>query len=110
MAYSRIEIAEYGKVIGKSPTTLWRWVREGCNLRDPKSVREWVMRNEIRQTPIERARRRRRDNERAAQRPPWNGSSIRKKKRTGDYRRRSPAATRSRSRRRRNSGSNVRKP
>jgi len=70
MAYSRIEIAEYAKVIGKSPTTLWRWVREGCNLRDPKSVREWVMRNEIRQTPIEQARRRRRDNERAAQRAP----------------------------------------
>jgi hypothetical protein len=61
MAYSRLEIREYAKVIGKSPTTLWRWVSEGCNLRDPKSVREWVTRNEIRQTPMERARRRRRD-------------------------------------------------
>jgi hypothetical protein len=61
MAYSRLEIREYAKIIGKSPTTLWRWVSEGCNLRDPKSVREWVTKNEIRQTPMERARRRKRD-------------------------------------------------
>ena len=61
MAYSRIEIAEYAKRIGKSQTTLWRWVKEGCNLRDPKSVREWQVRNQIRETPIERARKRRRD-------------------------------------------------
>jgi len=38
MPYRQIEIAEYAKVIGKSQTTLRRWVREGCNLRDPKSV------------------------------------------------------------------------
>jgi hypothetical protein len=59
--YSQIEIREYALKLGKGERTLQRWVSQGCNLRDPKSVREWVTRNEIRQTPMERARRRRRD-------------------------------------------------
>jgi hypothetical protein len=47
MPYSKVEITEYSHRIGKSVPTLWRWIREGCNLRDPKSVREWETRNEI---------------------------------------------------------------
>jgi hypothetical protein len=61
MPYSQIEIQEYSRRIGKSAPTLWRWVRQGCDLRDPKSVREWVTRNTIRETNIEKARKRRRD-------------------------------------------------
>jgi len=60
MAYSHIEVREYAKKLGKGERTLWRWIKQGCNLRDPKSVREWQVRNQIRETPIERARKRRR--------------------------------------------------
>src|ERR1700746_2999747 len=87
MKFSGIEIREYAHKLGKGERTLRRWVKQGCNLRDPKSVREWVVRNEIRQTPIERARRRKRDEqqkalteaplkpqERAA--PPANGETL----------------------------------
>jgi hypothetical protein len=59
MAYSQIEVNEYAHRLGKSERTLWRWIKKGCNLRDPKSVREWVTRNEIRKTNIARARERR---------------------------------------------------
>src|SRR6516165_12173897 len=68
MPYSNVEVAEYSKRIGKSVPTLWRWIRQGCNLRDDKSVREWVTRNTIRETNISKARKRRRDNEQKAQR------------------------------------------
>src|SRR6516164_5239100 len=68
MAYSAIEVREYAKKLGKGERTLWRWIKQGCNLRDPKSIREFQVRNEIRQTPMERARRRKRDNEQKAQR------------------------------------------
>ena len=63
MLFSRIEVSEYARKIGKSERTLWRWIKLGCNPRDPKSLREWQIRNQIRETPIERARKRRRDNE-----------------------------------------------
>jgi hypothetical protein len=63
MPYSQIEIAEYARKIGKSVPTLWRWVRQGCDLRDPKIVAEWVTRNTIRETNISKARKRRRDQE-----------------------------------------------
>jgi hypothetical protein len=86
MLFSRIEVSEYARKIGKSERTLWRWIKEGCNPRDPKSLRKWQVRNEIRQTPIERARRRRRDNEQkalndpltagATHTPPTNGESL----------------------------------
>jgi hypothetical protein len=63
MPYSSVEIAEYGRKIGKSRSTLYLWIKQGCNLRDDKSVREWVTRNTIRETNISKARKRRRDNE-----------------------------------------------
>jgi hypothetical protein len=81
--FSRIEVKEYARKIGKSERTLWRWIKAGCDPRDKKSLREWQVRNEIRQTPMERARRRKRDNEQKAQNdvgesipphsPPTNG-------------------------------------
>jgi hypothetical protein len=61
MAYNSVEIAEYARKLGKSRSTLYLWIKQGCNLRDPKSVREWVTRNTIRETNIEKARKRRRD-------------------------------------------------
>src|SRR5262245_27322975 len=87
MKFSGIEIREYAIKLGKGERTLRRWVKQGCNLRDPKSVREWVVRNEIRQTPIERARRRKRDEAQKAQTeapviirqradPPANGEKL----------------------------------
>src|SRR6516164_9525972 len=66
MPYSNVEIAEYSKRKGKSMPTLRRWIKQGCNLRDPKSVREWVTRNTIRETNISKARKRRRDQEQKA--------------------------------------------
>ena len=123
MLFSRIEVSEYARKIGKSERTLWRWIKEGCNPRDPKSLRKWQVRNEIRQTPIERARRRRRDNEQkalndpltagATHTPPTNGESLppagkrgaaaalerleaRRKRRTGDRLQRCPVAIQSR--------------
>ena len=59
MSYTRAEIVEHAKRIGKSRATLRRWVSQGCNLTDPGSVREWITRNEIRKTNIARARERR---------------------------------------------------
>ena len=87
MPFSQIEVNEYARKIGKSERTLWRWIKEGCNPRDPKSLREWQVRNHIRETPIERARKRRRDIEQKAQRaqpvevpssfdPPGNGEDT----------------------------------
>jgi hypothetical protein len=61
--FSRIEVKEYARKLGKSERTLWRWIKAGCNPRDPKSLREFQVRAQIRETPIERARKRRRDNE-----------------------------------------------
>ena len=63
MPYSSVEIAEYGRKIGKSRSTLYLWIKQGCNLRDDKSVREWVTRITIRETNISKARKRRRDHE-----------------------------------------------
>ena len=62
MPYTAVEMAEYCRKIGKCRTTLFKWIREGCDLRDPKSVAEWVTRNTIRETNISKARKRRRDN------------------------------------------------
>jgi hypothetical protein len=46
------ESAEYARKIGRSRSTLFLWIKQGCNLRDPKSVAEWVTRNTIRETNI----------------------------------------------------------
>jgi hypothetical protein len=61
--YTQIEVKEHAHQLGKSERTLWRCIRQDCDLRDPKSVREWVTRNTIRETNISKARKRRRDNE-----------------------------------------------
>jgi hypothetical protein len=59
MPYSQVEIAEYCRKIGRRRLTLFLWIKQGCDLRDPKSVREWVTRNTIRETSISKSRKRR---------------------------------------------------
>jgi hypothetical protein len=73
MSYSRVEILEHAKRIGKSRATLRRWISQGCNLRDPKSVGEWVTWNEIRKTNVQRSRERRAKEQKA----PAAGQSVR---------------------------------
>jgi hypothetical protein len=59
MSYSRAEISEFEKKIGKSQATLFRWAKQGCDLRDANSVQAWVERNRLRETNIAKSRRRR---------------------------------------------------
>jgi hypothetical protein len=70
MPYSELEVKEYARKIGTSRSTIWLWIKQGCDLRDPKSVREWVMRNTIRETNISKARKRRRESEQKADSAP----------------------------------------
>src|SRR5262245_35709139 len=77
MPYSAVEIAEYSRKIGKSRSTLFKWISEGCDLRNPKSVQEWVTRNTIRETNISKARKRRAENNQKAQRSPSATASER---------------------------------
>jgi hypothetical protein len=83
--YSELEVKKYARKIGKSRSTIWLWIKQGCDLRDPKSVREWVTRNTIRETNISKARKRRRDYQQTSRQsedvtnfrqpsPPTNGS------------------------------------
>src|ERR1700746_3116407 len=59
MSYSRDEISEFEKKIGKSRATLFRWAKQGCDLRNESSVQAWVERNRLRETNIAKSRRRR---------------------------------------------------
>jgi hypothetical protein len=59
MSYSRAEIAEFEKKIGKSRATLFRWAKQGCDLRSENSVHAWIERNRLRETNIAKSRRRR---------------------------------------------------
>src|SRR6516164_6350702 len=59
MSYSRAEISEFEEKIGKSRATLFRWAKQGCDLRTERSVQEWIERNRLRETNIAKSRRRR---------------------------------------------------
>jgi hypothetical protein len=41
MSYSRDEISEFEKKIGKPRATLFRWAKQGCDLRNESSVQAW---------------------------------------------------------------------
>ena len=45
MSYSRTEISEFEEKIGKSRATLFRWAKQGCDLRSEDSVQAWIERN-----------------------------------------------------------------
>jgi hypothetical protein len=73
MSYSRAEIAELSKRIGRSPSCLWQWAAEGCDLRSYASVQSWITKKKLHErnagkARAGRARRRRRDNNQDTQR------------------------------------------
>ena len=39
------------KLTGKSAVTIWRWVRQGCDLNSPASISEYLEGNKLRQHP-----------------------------------------------------------
>ena|ERR1700741_114696 len=57
--YSRLEVAACAKRIGKSVPTVWRWIREGCRIDDPRSVRAFIAAKQLRKTNVQKARERR---------------------------------------------------
>src|SRR5215475_9234476 len=57
--YSRAEILELSKRIGRSRSCLRRWVAEGCDLRNHASAQAWMEKNKLRETNVAKARRRR---------------------------------------------------
>src|SRR6516164_3421241 len=81
MAYSEAEILELSKRIGKNRATLWRWAKEGCDLRSHASVQSWIEKKRTRETNVEKARRRKEAQKIAAQSvndqdPAGNGETL----------------------------------
>jgi|SRR6516162_2581777 hypothetical protein len=81
MAYSEAEILELSKRIGKNRATLWRWAKEGCDLRSHASVQSWIEKKRTRETNVEKARRRKEAQKIAAQsvndqEPAGNGETL----------------------------------
>src|SRR5690348_8839297 len=58
MPYSRPQLFELSKKIGRSWRTLQYWAAQGCNLNDPKSVKAFLMAKELRKTNVQKARER----------------------------------------------------
>jgi hypothetical protein len=59
MPYTRLEIAKYAQVIGRSSRTLRRWVALGCVLENPVSVRTFQVEMERKKSNAQRVRERR---------------------------------------------------
>src|ERR1700751_2369605 len=57
--YSRLEVAACAKRIGKSVPTVWRWIREGCRIDDPRSVEAFIAAKQLRKTNVQKAKERR---------------------------------------------------
>jgi hypothetical protein len=60
MSYSRAQLAEFSKTVGRNWRTLQRWAAEGCRLEDPQSLKAFLTAKELRRTNIARSRERRR--------------------------------------------------
>jgi hypothetical protein len=82
--YSRAEILEHAKRIGKSRTTLRRWVSEGCDLRNHASVQAWIEKNKRRETNVSKSRQRRGVEQRVSSRDPEQSSTAVKRSGNGD--------------------------
>ena len=54
MPYSRAELAEHSRKIGRGWRTLQRWVARGCDLRNPESVQKFLAEAERRKTNVRR--------------------------------------------------------
>jgi hypothetical protein len=59
MSYSRAQLAEFSKSVGRNWRTLQRWAAEGCRLEDPQSLKSFLTAKELRRTNIARSRERR---------------------------------------------------
>jgi hypothetical protein len=59
MPYSRAQLAEFSKTVGRNWRTLQRWAAEGCRLEDPQSLKAFLTAKELRRTNIVRSRERR---------------------------------------------------
>jgi len=56
---SRQEVAACAKRINRSVPTVWRWIRAGCRIDDPRSIEAFQLEMERRKTNIRRSRERR---------------------------------------------------
>src|SRR5262249_32991502 len=54
MPYSRTELAEHSRKIGRGWRTLQRWVARGCDLNDPASVQKFLAESERKKTNVRR--------------------------------------------------------
>ena len=66
--YSRLEVAACAKRIGKSVPTAWRWIREGCRIDEPRSLKAFLIAKQVKRTNIEKSRERRSESNQKAQR------------------------------------------
>jgi hypothetical protein len=63
MPYSRAELGEISKSVGRNWRTLQRWARAGCDLRSSESLNAFLTAKELRRTNVARAREKRGGNE-----------------------------------------------
>jgi hypothetical protein len=61
MPYSRPQLVELSRKIGRSWRTLQYWAAQGCNLNDPESVKAFLEAKELRKTNVQKARERARN-------------------------------------------------
>src|SRR6516164_7629671 len=54
MPYSRAELAEHSRKIGRDWRTLQRWVARGCDLGNPKAVEKFLAEAERKKTNVRR--------------------------------------------------------
>jgi hypothetical protein len=59
MSYSRAQLAEFSKTVGRNWRTLQRWAAEGCRLENPEALKSFLTAKELRRTNIARSRERR---------------------------------------------------
>src|SRR5260221_7939053 len=55
---SRKQAREVAGRLGKSQRTIWRWVAQGCDLSDERSIQQFVDGQKLRRTNVAKARER----------------------------------------------------
>ena len=59
MPYTRPQLFELSKKVGRSWRTLQYWAAQGCDLNDPASLKAFLQAKELRKTNVQKARERR---------------------------------------------------
>lgn len=54
MGFSAEEMDDLSKRIGRTPVTLYKWAREGCDLRNHDSVQQWIEKKKHREPEMVR--------------------------------------------------------